>query len=132
MAAVMVERPSTQWTGLEPSGRGHELLVFWAPYRRGGNDTKSPVASMGWHEPLDKAADKEPWWLVMVDREIARLTKINYVYEKLVKRYYVDQMPLWDLEDKVGRTPAFIRRSICAVCDSIDRSIPEALTRARR
>lgn len=129
MAAVMIDRPPTQWLDLEPTGRGHELLTFWAPYRRGGNDTKSPVASLGWHEPLDRAVDEEPRWLVMVDREIGRLARINYLYEKLVQRFYLEQMALWQLEAKLGRTPAFIRMSLCAVCDSVDRAIPEALTR---
>jgi hypothetical protein len=128
----MVERYGTQWTGLEPEGRGHDLLVFWAPYRRGGNDTRSPVASIGWHEQLDRATDEEPHWLVMVDREIGRLTRINYLYEKLVQRYYLEQMAMWQLEEKLGRTPGFIRMSIRAICDSVDAAIPEALTRARR
>jgi hypothetical protein len=132
MAAVMVERPSTQWTDLEPFGRGHDLLTTWAPYRRGGNDTRSPVASVGWTEQLDKATDAEPYWLVMIDREIGRLTRINYIYEKLVQRFYLEQMAMWQLEAKLGRTPGFIRMSVCAICDSIDRAIPEALTRGKR
>ena len=107
------------------------MLVLWAPYRRGGNDTKSPVASLGWHEALDKAADEEPHWLVMVDREIGRLARINYLYEKLVQRFYLEQLAIWQLEAKLGRTPGFIRTALCAVCDSVDRAIPEALTRAR-
>ncbi len=132
MAAVMVERPSTQWTGLEPEGRGNDLLKLWAPYRRGGERSRSPVASVGWTEQLAKAFDAEPFWLVMVDREIGRLTRINYLYEKLVQRFYLEQMALWQLEDKLGRTPGFIRMSVCAVCDAIDRAIPEALTKERR
>jgi hypothetical protein len=128
----MIDIPLREWPSLEPEGRGHELLVFWAPYRRGGNDTKSPVASGGWHEPLDKAADEEPRWLVMVDREIGRLAQINYFYEKLVQRYYLEQMAMWQLTAKLGRTEAFVRMSLRAVCDSVDQAIPEALTRARR
>lgn len=131
MAAVMQLRASTQWEPDGPSGRGHELLNFWAPYRRGGNDTRSPVASLGWHEPLDRAADEEPLWLVRVDREIGRLARINCVYEKIVQRFYLEQLAIWQLEAKIGRTEGFIRMSLCAVCDSIDRAIPEALTRAR-
>lgn len=130
MSAVM-DRTIAQWDGLAPVGRGNDLLVDWAPYRRGGNDTKSPVASRGWHEPLDCAADEEPLWLVMVDREIGRLARINYVYEKLVQRWYLEQLAMWQLMAKVGRTEGFIRMSLCAVCDSVDRAVPEALTRAR-
>jgi len=128
MSAVM-ERSYTHWTG--PTGRGHDLLIKWAPYRRGGNDTRSPVASGGWHELLDQAVDEEPRWLVMVDREIGRLAKINYLYEKLVQRFYLEQLALWQLSAKLGRTEGFVRMSVCAVCDSVDRSIPEALTRGR-
>lgn len=124
--------PPTQWQGLEPFGRGHDLLTTWAPYRRGGNDVKSPVASSGWHEPLDKATDTEPRWLVLVDREIGRLSRINYIYEKLVQRFYLEGMSLWQLAAKFDRTEGFIRMSICAVCDSVETAIPEALTRGRR
>jgi hypothetical protein len=131
MAAVMVERPSTQWHGLQPEGRGHDLLMLWAPYRRGGNNTRSPVASVGWTEQLDKAADEEPHWLVKIDREIGRLTRINFMYEKLVQRFYLEELALWQLEAKLGRTEGFIRMSVCASCDSVDRAIPEYLTRAR-
>lgn len=126
MSAVMVEN-----TAQEIDGRGNELLTFWAPYRRGGNDTRSPVASMGWHEQLDRAMDAEPPWLVMVDREIGRLARINFFYEKLVQRYYLEQLALWQLEAKLGRTEGFIRMSLRAVCDSVDRAIPMALTRGR-
>jgi hypothetical protein len=128
----MIERPRSQWTGIEPCGRGHELMLTWAPYRRGGNDTRSPVASLGWSEPLDKSTDAEPFWVVLVDREIGRLTKINFFYEKLVQRYYLEGMALWQVSEKLGRTEGFIRMSVCAVCDSVDEKIPEALTRARR
>jgi hypothetical protein len=67
----------------------------------------------------------------MVDREIGRLSRINLIYEKLVQRFYLEQMAIWQLEAKLGRTAGFIRISLCAVCDSVDRAIPEALTRAR-
>lgn len=131
MAAVMQLRASTQWENDGPSGRGHDLLMTWAPYRRGGNDTRSPVASLGWHEPLDKAVDEEPRWLVMIDREIGRLARINFFYEKLVQRFYLEQLAMWQLEAKLDRTHGFLRTALCAVCDSIDRAVPETLTRAR-
>lgn len=132
MAAVMkIELSTSQWDGLAPTGRGHELLVYWAPYRRGGNDVRSPVASGYLKEALDKAVDEEPRWLVMIDREIGRLARINYLYEKLVQRYYLEQLAMWQLVDKFERTPGFIRMSLCAVCDAVDRAIPGSVTRAK-
>jgi hypothetical protein len=103
--------------------RGQELFQTWALFRRGGNDTKSPVAKGGWIEPTATAHDGEPIWVVEIDHLIAYLARINEVYERLLKRRYLEELSVREVAEKVQRTEQFVLLSLRASCDLADRRI---------
>ena len=105
--------------------RGHELFQTWALYRRGGNDTKSPVAKGGWSEPADAAHDCEPVWVVQIDHLIAYLARINEAYERIVQRRYLEGLSIWQVAEKVQRTEGFVLLSLRASCDLADERVIE-------
>lgn len=126
MSAVMVERPSRQWQGLEPEGRGHELMQTWALYRRGGERTKSPVASIGWTEQLDKAHDNEPPFVLSIDRMLAGLFRSGYEDSvDIAKRFYLSNLAVWEIAPKIGRTEGFIRLTLRGICALAEERCPE-------
>lgn len=97
--------------------RGQEFFQTWALFRRGGNDTKSPVAKGGWSEPADTAHDGEPVWVVQVDHLIAYLTRCNEAYERILKRRYLEDLSVREVAEKVQRTEGFVLLSLRAACD---------------
>lgn len=125
MAAVMVERNPGRWYGWVPQGRGHELLERWAPYRRDAKRSTQPkdAAVMAWSEPLEKAFDGEPDWVVLVDRAVAELVKIDDIYDDLLKRFYLDRQALWELAPRLGRTEGFAAMRLQAACDHVNKKV---------
>lgn len=103
--------------------RGQELFQTWALFRRGGNDTKSPVAKGGWSEPAEKAHDGEPVWVVQIDHLIAYLAKINEAYERILKRRYLEELTLREVAEKVQRTEQFVLLSLKAACTLADEKV---------
>lgn len=127
MNALAVEVPSA-WRA-EPEGRGHELLQTWALYRRDASRHDEPrVERMAWKEQLPRAFDAEPAWIVLVDRAIGQLARIQEVYEAIVKRYYLDGQQIWQVAPKVCRTEGFVMMSLRGICDHVDRKVPKRLT----
>ena len=103
--------------------RGNELFQTWALYRRGGERTKSPVASGGWNEPADVAHDGEPAWVVQIDHLIAHLARVNECYERIVKRRYLEALSVWEVAEKVQRTEGFVVLSLRAACDLAEQRV---------
>jgi hypothetical protein len=97
--------------------RGQELFQTWELFRRGGERTKSPVATSGWSEPADVAHDGEPLWVVQIDHLIADLTRINEAYERILKRRYLDDLSIEQVAGKVQLTERFVLLSLRASCD---------------
>src|SRR5690606_25595115 len=108
MVAVMVQRQENpgKWFGWVPQGRGHVLLEQWAPYRRDRSRSTQPkdAGPMSWSEPWEKAFDGEPEWVVLVDRAVAGLVKLDDIYDDLVKRFYLDRQAVWEVAPKIYRT----------------------------
>src|SRR5688572_21719951 len=101
MAAVMKIKPRCD----EMTGRGNDLMATWALYRRDASRAPMPhLDCMPWSERLDKAMDTEPEWVILIDRMIADLTKINDFYPRLIKRFYLDHQAVWQVAEKLCRT----------------------------
>ena len=103
--------------------RGQELFQTWALYRRGGERTKSPVATTGWGDSIGAALDGEPDWLVQIDHLIAGLMRVNEAYERIIKRRYLEDLSIWQVAEKVQRTPGFVLLSLRAACDLADERV---------
>ena len=126
MATAAVEVASNQWRGLEPEGRGHELMQTWALYRRGGERTKSPIASGNWSERLDEAHDNEPPFVLVIDRMLASLFRAGYEDTvDIAKRFYLSNLAVWEIAPKVRRTEGFIRLTLRGVCALAEERVPE-------
>jgi hypothetical protein len=127
VSAVMVERVSTQWRGLEPEGRGHELLMTWALYRRGGERDGLPGDVKGYlKEALDKAYDSEPPSVLAIDDILAGLYRTGYEHTvEIVKRFYLSEDPIYRLAPKVCRTEGFVRLTLRGVCALVEDKISE-------
>jgi hypothetical protein len=102
---------------------GHKLFQDWALYRRGGERTKSPVASVGWSDQADVAHDAEPAWVVQIDHVIAYLARINEAYERIILRRYLEGLAIWEVAEKVQRTEGFVLLSLRASCDLADERV---------
>jgi hypothetical protein len=103
--------------------RGQELFQTWALFRRGGNDTKSPVAKGGWSEPADEAYEAEPLWVVQIDHLIAYLARINEAYEQILKRRYLEELSVAEVAAKAQRTEGFVLLSLRASCELADERV---------
>lgn len=127
MAAVMVERIE-RTVCPEIEGRGHDLMVTWGLHRRGGERTRSPVASGGWSEPLDKAYDNEPPAVLAIDRVLAGLSKAGYEQSvDIAKRFYLEhpRVSVWELAERVRRTEGFVRLTIRGICALVDERVSD-------
>lgn len=125
MSAVMKE-PINAPTRVEPDGRGHELLLLWGLHRRGGERTKSPVASMGWSEPLDRAIEDEPPSVVAVDRVLAVLARAGYWHTvEIAKVFYLEhpKYDYWQVAEKLYKTEGFVRLSLRGLADLVDSKV---------
>ena len=126
MSAVMVHRVGraeiARWHGWEPEGRGHALMQEWALYRRDAGRSTLPdrPGPMSWDEQLERAFDAEPEWVVLVDRALAKLYRVDDVYEQIVKRFYLDNQAVWELAPKVRRTPGFVALAIRGLCAHVE------------
>jgi len=117
-----------QWRELEPEGRGHELMLAWGLYRRGGERDHSAVTSGHWSEPLDKATDAEPPYIVTLDRMLRDLNLAGYEHSiEITKRFYLahPRLALWDLAEKVHRTESFCRLTLRGICALAEQKVPE-------
>lgn len=122
MSAVMVESLSRD----EIEGRGHDLMETWALYRRGGERSKSPVASIGWSEQLDKAHDNEPPSVLVIDRMLAGLFRAGYEGAvEITKRFYLSNLAVWEVAEKMRRTQGFVRLTLRGVCALAEDRCPE-------
>lgn len=112
------------WRGLEPEGRGHELLQTWALYRRNGNLIGLPkLVGCGLNEPLDKARDEEPAWVVLVDRALASVYRVHPVYQRMIKMFYLDNRAIWDVAETVRRTEGFVALSLRGICAHVESRV---------
>lgn len=128
MAAVMVERPSTQWRGLEPDGRGHELLIRWGQHRRGGERTRSPVSSGGWDERLDPVHEDEPPFVVEIDDILRGLVRAGHGDSVAIAKIFYLEHPkyaVWQVAGKVCRTEGFVRLTLRGVCALVDERVSD-------
>jgi len=109
---------------LEPDGRGHELLTVWALYRRGGERMKSPVASGGWSERLDAEHVNEPESVLAIDRILAGLFKSGFEDTvDMVRRFYLSNLSIWQVAQKMRRTDGFVRLTLRGVCAIVDERV---------
>jgi len=127
MVAVMVEIPKAPRHPLEPEGRGHELLETWALFRRGGERDGMPhVCVAGYKEPLDKEHANEPPYIIVIDRMLALLFTSGYEHSvEIVKRFYLSNLAVWELAEKMHRTEGFIRLTLRGVCALAEEKVPE-------
>jgi hypothetical protein len=128
MAALASEVMPRQWHGLEPDGRGHELLIEWGRHRRGGERTHSPITSGGWSERLDPVHEDEPPSVVAIDRLLAQLMRAGYEHSvEIVKRFYLEhpKYSLYEVAGKVYRTEGFVRLTIRGVCALVEENVRE-------
>jgi hypothetical protein len=128
MAAVMVEQPSTQWRGLEPEGRGHELMITWGRHRRGGDRTRSPVSSGSWDERLDPVHEDEPPCVVAVDDILRGLVRSgHHDAVEIAKVFYLEhpKYAVWQVAAKVYRTEGFVRLSLRGLCALVEERVTE-------
>ena len=109
----------------DPDCRGHRVMVKWAPYRRDARriiDAPRDV-KMPWSERLAVAFDAEPEWVVLVDRALATVIKVNAFYERLVERYYLDEQTIWQTAGNLSRTPGFVMLSLNGLCSHIETHV---------
>jgi hypothetical protein len=126
MSAVLAE--SSQWRGLEPEGRGHELLIRWGMHRRGGERTKSPVASMGWSEQLDPCHEDEPPFVVQIDDILRGLFAAGYESSvQIAKIFYLEhpKYAIWQVAPRVCRTEGFVRLTLRGICTLVEDRVSE-------
>lgn len=121
MAAVMKELSRD-----EIEGRGHELMQTWALYRRGGERPRSTVAAVGWSEQLDKAHDNEPPSVLAIDDMLAGLFRSGYEHAvEITKRFYLSNLAVWEVAEKMHRTQGFVRLTLRGVCALAEQRVPE-------
>lgn len=123
VASEVVRMATRQFS--EPVGRGNELMCDWARYRRGGNHTRSPVASGSWSDRLDVAVDAEPAWVCLIDLMLGKVIRANPVYKQIVQRFWLDNKAMWDVAEKVQRTEGFVWLALHAICDLAEAAVPE-------
>jgi hypothetical protein len=123
MAAVLKQVVSSRD---ELVGRGNDLMATWALYRRDASRSPLPhIDKMPWSERLDKATDGEPEWVILIDRMIADLGRINDFYPRLIKRFYLDHQAVWQVAEKLCRTEGFVMLCLRGVCELAEHRIPE-------
>lgn len=129
MSAIMKEvettiRYSEVSRSLEPDGRGHELLMTWALFRRGGERSHSPFVSGYLKEPLDKSHEGEPPEVMAIDRLLAMLNRSGHWQSvDIVKRYYLSLTPVAEICDDMGRTAGFVRLTLRGVCGLVEERV---------
>lgn len=125
MAAVMAERFSTQWQGLEPEGMGHDLLCEWAPWVREDRDPASqwavkPRIDRGYHgDPPDRVN--------RVDKIVARIRLDHPRYYSVIARYYLDGLLPHQMTGTLGATEGWVRSMILAACGLVEIRYREAV-----
>lgn len=127
MSAVMRdELPSHDRSEL--CGRGHELMQSWGLHRRGGERSRSDVASGSWSEPLDKTYEDEPDHIVAIDRILAGLHRGGFGDSvEIAKRFYLEypKYDYWQVAQKVYKTDGFVRLTIKGICALVEQRIVE-------
>jgi hypothetical protein len=112
MAAVMQERPSTQWENLEPQGLGHDLLTEWAPWYREDRE-----GGHSWHvqERVDRGYHGDPPERVhRVEKIVAKLKLTHHNYYRVIARYYLDQLLPHQIAPNLGITEGWCRSMLLA------------------
>lgn len=123
---MVEEVRSEQWRGLEPEGRGHDLLVEWGRHRKGGERSHSPVTSGSWSEPTDKCHEDEPDSVVAIDRIFFALTRSGHGHSvEIAKQFYLEhpKYDFWQVAEKVNRTVGFVRLTLRGVCAVVEERI---------
>lgn len=113
---------------VEPEGRGHELLILWGLHRRGGERTRSPVASMGWSDRLDRATEDEPPSVVAIDRVFAGLVKSGYDHSVEIAKVFYLEHPRYSYDEVAGklrRTEGFVRLTLRGLADLVNQRVTE-------
>lgn len=117
---------STQWSGLEPEGVGHDHLLIWGQHRRGGERSHSPVTSGSWSDRLDPCHDDEPWFVVEIDDVFRRLMRQGLEHTVDIGKWFYLNHPkysMWEVANKVMRTEGFVRLTIRGVCGLVEDQI---------
>lgn len=112
---------------IDPSGRGHELMLVWALYRRGGEREGLPKAvNGGWSEPLDKEHVNEPASVLAIDRMLAALYRSGYEHSvDIAKRYYLSAQSIWEVASKTRRTVPFVCLTLRGLCGLVEERVTE-------
>lgn len=104
----------------EITGPGHKLLQEWAEWTRGGQ----PGEHHQWcvQERIDPTHPGQPPERVMrVERILSEVFRSWPQYRRMVKRFYLDGLAVWDIAQKLKYTAGFVRMSIQAVADLVER-----------
>jgi len=111
---------------LEPEGRGNELMLRWALFRRGGERSHSPVTSCRYDEPLDKEHENEPAYVVEIDRILAGLYRSGFEHSvDIAKRYYLSAMSVWEVASKTRKTEGFVCLTLRGLCGLVEERVTE-------
>lgn len=127
MNAVAIDIPR-QWHGLEPEGRGHELLIVWGQHRRGGERNHSPVTSPKYDPPMDPVHEDEPWFVVRIDEVFRGLVRSGHEHTvEIAKRFYLEhpKYDFFEVAGKVHRTEGFVRLTLRGVCALVETQVVE-------
>ena len=111
-------------TTKQPQGDGHALLEEWALWSRGGYPTGRSTWSV--KERLDPPRDQEPpERVILIDRIVARLGVNHPQYRRILKRFYLDTLSVWEIAGTLQYTPGFVALSLQAACDWVARNYEE-------
>ena len=103
-----------------PEGPGHELLLEWAMWNRGGTPGKGSTWSV--KERLDPPHDDvPPDRVTIIDGIMGRVGASHPQYLSMVKRFYLEEISFWEVAGRLKYTVGFVRLSLQAVCDWVAR-----------
>ena len=111
----------------DPEGRGHELMLTWALFRRGGERDNLPRGvHMGWSEQLDREHVNEPPYVVEIDRILSGLYQSGFEHcVEIAKRFYLAGTPIWIIAPKMRRTEPFVALTLRGICGLVEERITQ-------
>jgi hypothetical protein len=118
MAAALKRFSSSEWDGLKIEGLGHDLLTEWAPWMR--EDRESGAS---WHlKPrIDPGYHGDPPNRVLrVDKIVARIRLEHPAYYRVIARYYLDELQLWQMTEVMQHTEGWLRTMLLAACGLVE------------
>jgi len=103
-----------------PEGPGHELLMEWALWNRGG--TPGNGSSWSVKERLDPSHDDvPPERVTIIDGIVGRMGASHPQYLSMVKRFYLEEISFWEVAGRLKCTVGFVRLRLQAICDWVAR-----------